>query len=111
MVDALIMFPLMGILAGLSVFGDLRRNWLVILVATFGWFLLAGWSMSVSSTPWDAYWIIAIIAVMLALITAIWPVVSHPEQLPKEEEISEEEKAWGGKGKRPPPRPKRWQGR
>jgi hypothetical protein len=109
MVNALIVIPVILLLGGLSIIGDTKRNWLLILVAGFGWFLFAGWCMTTSAVAWDIYFIIAILGAMIALVTFIWPLVTRPQELPKEEEITESEKAWGGKGKRPQ-RPKRWQG-
>jgi hypothetical protein len=109
MVNALIVIPVILLLGGLSIIGDTKRNWLLILVAGFGWFLFAGWCMTTSAVAWDIYFIIAILGAMIALVTFIWPLVTRPQELPPEEEITESEKAWGGKGKRPQ-RPKRWQG-
>lgn len=109
MTNALIVIPVILLLGGLSIIGDTKRMWLLILVAGFGWFLFAGWCMTTSAQTWDIYFILAILGAMIALVTFIWPLVTRPQELPPEEEITESEKAWGGKGKRPQ-RPKRWQG-
>jgi hypothetical protein len=106
MADALILIPILGLLGGLTVIGDRNRNWLVIIIAVLGWFLMAGWSMTTSDETWDAYWIIAILSVMIALVTAVWPLVNRPHELPKEDELTEEDRAWGGKRRRS----KKWQG-
>lgn len=106
MVNALILIPIIILLGGLSLIGDSKRNWLVIIIAGFGWFLFAGWCMTTSAQTWDIYFIVAVISAMIALVTFIWPLVSRPKELPPEDELSEEDKAWGGK------RPKRggkWQ--
>ena len=109
MENAVIMIALLVALLVLTIWGDSRRNWLVIIVTTFGWFLLAGWSMTTSAATWDGYFIVGIISILLAIVNCIWPLVTRPKELPPEEDISEEDKAWGGKGRRPPRPPKnRW---
>jgi len=110
MTNALILIPLLGLLAGLTIIGDWRRNWLVVILATFGWFLMAGWTMTTSSSTWDAYWIIAILSIGMAIITMVWPLVNRPQELPREEELSDEDSAWGGKAHRAKRNKSKWQG-
>ncbi len=107
MTNALILIPMILLLGGLTYIGESRRNWLVILIAGFGWFLFAGWCMLTSAASWDAFFIFAILGAMIALVTFIWPLVTRPKELPKDEDESEESKAWGG---RPPKRPTGWRG-
>jgi hypothetical protein len=110
MSNAIILIPLLALFMGLTVWGDLKRNWLLIIVATFGWFLMAGWSMTTSETMWDAYFIVGVVSIMLSLVTMIWPLVYRPQELPKEDDETESDRAWGGKkntawgGKRRKPR-------
>lgn len=99
MSNSIILIPLLGLFVGLTVWGDMKRNWLLIIAATFGWFLMAGWCIATSAAMWDAYWIVGIVSVMLALITCIWPLIYKPEDESQghQEDISEEDQAWGGK--------------
>ena len=90
MVNALMLFPLVGLLAALTFFGDWRRNWPAIIIATLGWFLLAGWAMYLSNVNFDGYFILALISIGLALVTCIWPLVSRPGQAAVEEQDEDE---------------------
>ena len=96
MSNAIILIPVIGLLCFLSLIGDLRRNWLLIIVATFGWFMNAIWTMTASVSTWDVYFCVGILSIMLALVTMIWPLVTRPAELPKQEELSDEDSAWGG---------------
>jgi hypothetical protein len=66
--------------------------------------------MTTSSSTWDAYWIIAILSIGMAIITMVWPLVNRPQELPREEELSDEDSAWGGKAHRAKRNKSKWQG-
>jgi hypothetical protein len=103
MTNALILIPMILLLGGLTIFGERIRNWPLILIAGFGWFLFAGWCMVTSIQTWDAFFVFAILGVMVALVTFIWPLVTRPNQLPKDaDDMSEEDKAWAGRRPRKP---------
>ena len=91
MANAILLIPLLGILAGVTVYGDVRRNWPMILSASFGWFLTAGWTMTTSDAMWDGYFTIGIVSICIALGTMIWPLVTKPKASAAQEVDEDEE--------------------
>lgn len=103
--NVLLLFPIVGLLAGMTVFGDWRRSWPAIIMASFGWFLLAGWGMMQSDAVGDGYFILAIVSIGIALFSFIWPLTHRPAQAVPDEEDDDsvlEEMRKGRKGRKAP---------
>jgi hypothetical protein len=104
MANAMVMGVLCLLLMFASAFGDWRRFWPLIIIASLGWFFSAGWAMYLSLNAHDGYWVVAVVCIGMALATIMWPFIMKGPP-PKIEELDEEAEAWGGK------RRKRYPGR
>lgn len=99
MANAMVMGVLCLLLMFASAFGDWRRFWPLIIIASLGWFFSAGWAMYLSLNAHDGYWVVAVVCIGMALATVMWPFLMKGPP-PKIEEIDEEAEAWGGKRKK-----------
>ena len=97
MAHAMLLGVLMVILIFASVFGDWKRFWPLIIVASIGWFLTGGWAIYLSLTTYDGYWVAAVLCVGIAIATFFWPFVMKPAGKDAPAEPDEEEEAWGGR--------------
>jgi len=95
MANAMVTGLVLVLLIFASVFGDWKRFWPLIIVASIGWVFAGGWAIYLSTQDYDGYWIVAIVCAGIALATFLWPFIMKPAQK-SDEPFDEEADAWGG---------------